>query len=137
SPASRAPISRCAPLRPNETAMQDCVKIAADLAERLRQVRASAFPLLIAEAGARKPPGREGGFERCYALPHRRILAFEADEVEAVRLQAAFTDQADVEVVAAGLGAVSGPARLYLTKARQCSSLYPPDSAVISRYHGI
>ena len=83
-------------------------------------------PLVVVDVGCR------WGFEEKWeALGSQvRLIGFDADaaECEALRRQAGD----GVRYVAAALGAVPGPARLFLTREPACSSLYPPDPELIA-----
>jgi len=112
----------------------DYIALAIELAKRICNDAEVDCRLFCVEVGARKPPSAELSREPFYRLPVRRILAFEADELEAQRLQTQFSSDTDIEVVPSAIGAQIGIADLYLTRNPKCSSLYEPNKELISRY---
>jgi FkbM family methyltransferase len=62
---------------------------------------------------------------------HARLIGFDADADECLRLRNDAAPHAGT-YVAAALGAEPGPARLYLTAEPACSSLYPPDPELLA-----
>lgn len=63
-----------------------------------------------------------------------RLTGFEADPAECERLNAATADTPWVRYVPAALAERAGERTLHVTAESACSSLYPPDPAMVARY---
>ena len=108
------------------------------LANRMRSKGVIAQPLCCAEIGARKPLTSTDGGEPFYQLADINILAFEADQIEAARLNVGRSDHnRSVMVVNAAVSGTNGEAVLFVTRNPKCSSLYKPNENLIARYPGL
>jgi FkbM family methyltransferase len=114
----------------------DSVRVADRLAERLAAAGVDVV-VHVVEAGARKPAGQEQSAEPFYGLRHARILAVEAEEAEARRLAAELACDTRITVAPVALARRDGTAQLVITRKPNCSSLYPPNPAMIARYPGL
>ncbi len=78
---------------------------------------------------------RWGTEDAWYRIPPlARVVGFEPDPEECARLNARAAPNGTERYVPLALGARTGRAALHVTKEPGCSSLYPPDPAVIARY---
>ena len=79
--------------------------------------------------------GRWGAADAWWALsPLARIVGFEPDAEECARVNAALDPESGQRYVPLALGRTNGQAVLHVTEDPACSSLYPPDEAMIERY---
>lgn len=84
----------------------------------------------VVDAGARW--GAREAWWRLYPLAS--LVGFEPDPGECQRLNQLAQDAKAEQYVAAAAGKVNGKATLHVAFEPACSSLYPPDAAVIERY---
>ena len=103
------------------------------LEEALYAAKASSL-LRALEIGARKPAARMAEREGFYALKHKHVLGFEADEAEAERLKDELSDHDDLTYLPVGLAGSCGSRTLHITRHPKCSSLLPPNMSLIAQY---
>lgn len=87
-------------------------------------------PLVVVDAGCRW--GFAQSWERLGA--HSVIIGFDPDEAECTRLQQSYRTNAQVRVVARGLGAETGRSVLHITEDPGGCSLYPSVPDVVERH---
>jgi FkbM family methyltransferase len=90
-------------------------------------------PLVVIDAGCR------WGFAQAWERlgPHSVIIGFDPDEDECARLQQLYEDNAQVRVVAKGLGATAEHAVLHITEDPGGCSLFPSVPDVVERHPGL
>lgn len=94
-------------------------------------------PLVVMEIGGRKPQLTEQGNEPFYSLKNRSVNVFEADPEEAERLQTSYDADGGIRILPYAVGGGNESRDFHVTKQRGSSSLYRPNTALLSRFNGL
>jgi len=92
-------------------------------------------PLFVLEIGGRKPAHNiNRGREPFYALQHKQISLFDADQAEAQRLRDYYGPESNISIMPWAVAKENGSRDLYVTKNRGSSSLYRPNESFFRRF---